>query len=61
MIIINERVETSVPEELLERLRSIPPATIGHVLNFGFMDIGLRPIGRSRKGWKRHSPSAQAA
>lgn len=46
MIIVNERVETSVPEELLNRLRSIPPATIGHVLNFGFMDNALRPIGR---------------
>jgi 4-hydroxy-4-methyl-2-oxoglutarate aldolase len=48
MIIVNERVETTVSDDLLERLRSIPPATIGHVLNFGFMDIGLRPIGRSK-------------
>ncbi|CAN5656835.1 RraA family protein [soil metagenome] len=45
MIIVNDRVETTVPKDLLDRLRSIPPATIGHVLDFGFMDIALRPIG----------------
>lgn len=48
MIIVNERVESTVPSELLDRLRNIPPATIGHVLDFGFMDIALRPIGRSK-------------
>jgi regulator of RNase E activity RraA len=48
VIIVNERPETTVPHELLERLSRIPPATIGHVLDFGFMDIGLRPIGRRR-------------
>jgi len=48
MIIVNERVETTVSAELLERLRSIPPATIGHILDFGFMDIGLRPIGKRK-------------
>lgn len=48
MIVVNERVETTVSGELLDRLRSIPPATIGHVLDFGFMDIGLRPIGRRK-------------
>lgn len=48
MIIINERPTTTVPQELLERLRGIPPATIGHVLDFGFMDIGLRPLGRRK-------------
>jgi regulator of RNase E activity RraA len=46
MITVNERVEAGVPGELLERLRSIPPANIGHLLDFGFMDIALRPIGR---------------
>jgi 4-hydroxy-4-methyl-2-oxoglutarate aldolase len=46
MIIVNERPEITVPQELLDRLRKIPPATIGHILDFGFMDIGLRPIGR---------------
>lgn len=48
MIIVNERVEPTVPAELLERLRGIPPATIGHILDFGFMDIGLRPIGKRK-------------
>lgn len=48
MIVINERPETTVPQELLDRLRNIPPATIGHAVDFGFMDIGLRPIGRRR-------------
>ncbi|HMM40540.1 MAG TPA: RraA family protein [Thermomicrobiales bacterium] len=48
MIIVNERVETTVPAELLDRLRGIPPATIGHILDFGFMDIGLRPIGKRK-------------
>lgn len=46
MLIINERVEPQVAPELLDRLRRIPPATIGHVLHFGFMDVGLRPTGR---------------
>jgi regulator of RNase E activity RraA len=45
-VIINERVPDSVPTELLDRLRAIPPATIGHVLAFGFMDTALQPIGR---------------
>ena len=48
MIIVNERPETTVPAELLDRLRRIPPATIGHLRDFGFMDIALRPIGRRR-------------
>ena len=46
MLIINERVVPQVAPELLDRLRRIPPATIGHVLHFGFMDSGLRPTGR---------------
>jgi regulator of RNase E activity RraA len=48
VIIVNERVETTVSDELLDRLRKIPPATIGHVLDFGFMDVALRPIGRRK-------------
>lgn len=48
MIIVNERPRTTVPRELLDRLSKIPPATIGHILDFGFMDIALRPIGRKR-------------
>ena len=46
MIVVNDRTPTAVPSELLDRLRRIPPATIGHVLAFGFMDVALRPIGR---------------
>jgi regulator of RNase E activity RraA len=46
MIIVNERSETTVSPEVLERLKKIPPATIGHVLDFGFMNIELRPITR---------------
>lgn len=45
MIVVNDRPQNRVPTELLDRLRRIPPATIGHVLAFGFMDVALRPIG----------------
>jgi regulator of RNase E activity RraA len=31
-------------DELVERFRTIPPATIGHLLAEGFMDTALRPI-----------------
>lgn len=48
MITVNQRPATEVPTELLDRLRAIPPATIGHILHFGFMDVALRPIGRRR-------------
>ena len=33
-----------MPDDLVERYRTIPPATIGHVLAEGFMDTALRPI-----------------
>jgi 4-hydroxy-4-methyl-2-oxoglutarate aldolase len=46
MIVINERVADTVPAALIEQLCAIPPATIGHMRDFGFMDSGLRPIGR---------------
>ena len=46
MIILNERVDNGVSRETLERLRAIPPATIGHMLDFGFMDVAIRPIGK---------------
>jgi 4-hydroxy-4-methyl-2-oxoglutarate aldolase len=48
VIIVNERPGTSVPAELLDGLSRIPPATIGHLRDFGFMDVALRPIGRGR-------------
>lgn len=45
-VIINERPKSRVSPELLEQLREIPPATIGHMLDFGFMDRTLRPVGQ---------------
>lgn len=45
-IVVNQRRESPVSEELLERLRGIPPATVGHMWDFGFMHPSLRPIGR---------------
>ncbi|MBA2520401.1 MAG: RraA family protein [Chloroflexia bacterium] len=48
MIIVNDRAPDTVAPDLLARLRRIPPATIGHVLAFGFMDTALRPIGQRR-------------
>jgi|SRR5579859_4436090 len=44
MVIVNPRVESSVSAELLEQLRQIAPATIGHMLDHEFMDPELRPI-----------------
>lgn len=46
MVTVNPRVECAVPAELLAQLGKIPPATIGHVLEHEFMDVGLRPIGK---------------
>ncbi|MFW6074975.1 MAG: RraA family protein [Chloroflexota bacterium] len=47
-VIINDRPPSPVTPEQIGQLRRIPPATIGHMLDFGFMDVGLRPVGRSR-------------
>jgi regulator of RNase E activity RraA len=44
MVIVNPRVESTVPQELLAQLRQIAPATIGHMLEHEFMDPELRPI-----------------
>ena len=44
--IVNPRRESTIPADQLEDLRGIPPATIGHMLDFGFMANELRPIGR---------------
>jgi regulator of RNase E activity RraA len=46
MITINPRPSPRISPELLERLRVIPPAEAGHLLDFGFMDPALRPVGR---------------
>jgi 4-hydroxy-4-methyl-2-oxoglutarate aldolase len=45
-IVVNERSGTNVSTELLDRLRAIPPATLGHMQDFNFMTPALRPIGR---------------
>jgi 4-hydroxy-4-methyl-2-oxoglutarate aldolase len=44
MVIVNPRVDSTVPPPLLEQLRRIAPATIGHMLEHEFMDPELRPI-----------------
>jgi regulator of RNase E activity RraA len=36
----------AVPEEILDGFRSVPPATIGHVRQAGFVDTQIRPIYR---------------
>lgn len=43
---VNPRV-TRISRALVDAYRSLPPATIGHVLNDGFMDPAIRPV------WKR--------
>jgi 4-hydroxy-4-methyl-2-oxoglutarate aldolase len=44
MIIVNPRVESTVPQDLLAQLRQIAPATIGHMLEHEFMYPELRPL-----------------
>lgn len=43
MIILNERKNPYAPE-LIARYRKIEPATIGHLLEFGFVDPQIRPL-----------------
>jgi 4-hydroxy-4-methyl-2-oxoglutarate aldolase len=43
MIILNERKNTLSPE-LIARYRKIEPATIGHLLEFGFVDPQIHPL-----------------
>ncbi len=47
-VTIDPRPASTVTAEQIEQLRRIPPATIGHMLDFGFMAGDLRPIGRNR-------------
>lgn len=47
-VTIDARPESTITEEQIEQLRKIPPATIGHMLDFGFMANELRPIGVGR-------------
>jgi 4-hydroxy-4-methyl-2-oxoglutarate aldolase len=44
MVVVNPRVESTVPTDLIAQLRQIAPATIGHMLEHEFMDPELRPI-----------------
>ena len=48
MIIINPRVST-VSSELVERYRAIQPATVGHLVEFGFCDPAIRPVWKTFK------------
>ncbi len=48
MIIINPRGST-VPKELIERYKPIQPATVGHLIEFGFCDPAIRPLWRTFK------------
>lgn len=45
-LVINPRTANPLTPEIIEQLRGIPPATVGHMQDFGFMDGSLRPIGR---------------
>src|SRR5260370_4349254 len=44
MVVVNPRVDSGVPLDLLNELRQIAPATIGHMLEHEFMEPELRPI-----------------
>jgi len=48
MFIINPRV-SPLSSELIERYRAIQPATIGHLIEFGFCDPSLRPVWKTLK------------
>jgi 4-hydroxy-4-methyl-2-oxoglutarate aldolase len=55
LIVIRERPVSEISAELLDRLRVIPPAVIGHLENFGFIDAALRPYGR--RGFQMCGPA----
>lgn len=44
MITLNSRVASSITRDQLEQLRTLPPASIGHVLDAEFMRPNLRPL-----------------
>jgi 4-hydroxy-4-methyl-2-oxoglutarate aldolase len=48
MIVINPR-QNNLADELIRRYRDIAPATIGHLLEFGFPDPAIQPIWRPCK------------
>ncbi|MGD9317124.1 MAG: RraA family protein [Anaerolineae bacterium] len=45
MIVINDR-NAELSGEVIERYRSVEPATVGHLLEFGFCDPALQPLWR---------------
>lgn len=45
MVILNARPESGITASMLQQLRALPPASIGHVLDYEFMDPTLRPLG----------------
>jgi 4-hydroxy-4-methyl-2-oxoglutarate aldolase len=45
MIVINPR-QCFLSEELVARYKQIEPATVGHILEFGFCDPGIQPLWR---------------
>lgn len=45
MIVINPR-QCFLSEELVVRYKQIEPATVGHILEFGFCDPGIQPLWR---------------
>jgi len=45
-MIIVQRSSSKLSQELIERYRSIEPATVGHILEFGFCDPALQPLWR---------------
>lgn len=45
---VHPRVE-HISKELIEQYRTITPASIGHLIKFGFMDPGIRPVWRRMK------------
>lgn len=44
LITVNPRHASPVPEALLARLSEIVPATLGHLMTFGFVDSAIRPL-----------------
>ena len=48
MIVINPRVDR-LPADLIERFKSIEPASVGHMIEFGFCDPQLHPLWRPCK------------
>lgn len=43
--VINDRVQ-AIPKEIVEAYANVGVGDIGHILRFGFMDTGIRPVWR---------------